>query len=111
MALSLAVVLSATPPVLLLDEPTRGLDYATKARLAVLPSPAVPAALTARLLALAEPGGPVPPRPGPLPSQPRMLNVPARPSASRPQGSRPAGRSSRSSSPPRSAGRWTTAPR
>ncbi len=36
MALSLAVVLSASPPVLLLDEPTRGLDYAAKARLAVL---------------------------------------------------------------------------
>ncbi|GAA0969493.1 Putative HMP/thiamine import ATP-binding protein YkoD [Nocardioides aquaticus] len=36
MALSLAVVLSATPPVLLLDEPTRGLDYAAKARLAAL---------------------------------------------------------------------------
>ena len=36
MALALGVVLSAAPPVLLLDEPTRGLDYAAKARLAVL---------------------------------------------------------------------------
>jgi energy-coupling factor transport system ATP-binding protein len=33
LALALAVVLAATPPVLLLDEPTRGLDYPTKARL------------------------------------------------------------------------------
>ncbi|MDP1876442.1 MAG: ATP-binding cassette domain-containing protein [Actinomycetota bacterium] len=32
--LVLCVVLSARPPVLLLDEPTRGLDYPTKARLA-----------------------------------------------------------------------------
>ncbi|RRR77533.1 AAA family ATPase, partial [Streptomyces sp. RP5T] len=29
----LAVVLTARPPLLLLDEPTRGLDYAAKARL------------------------------------------------------------------------------
>ena len=33
MALALAVVLTAGPPVLLLDEPTRGLDYTAKARL------------------------------------------------------------------------------
>ncbi|MGW4907765.1 ABC transporter ATP-binding protein [Streptomyces sp. NPDC004270] len=33
LALALAVVLTARPPLLLLDEPTRGLDYATKARL------------------------------------------------------------------------------
>ncbi|ARQ71027.1 ABC transporter ATP-binding protein [Streptomyces marincola] len=33
LALALAVVLAAAPPVLLLDEPTRGLDYAAKARL------------------------------------------------------------------------------
>ena len=33
LALALAVVLAARPAVLLLDEPTRGLDYATKARL------------------------------------------------------------------------------
>ncbi|MFF0293852.1 ABC transporter ATP-binding protein [Kitasatospora sp. NPDC004614] len=33
LALALAVVLAARPPVLLLDEPTRGLDYAAKARL------------------------------------------------------------------------------
>ncbi|MFE1882713.1 ABC transporter ATP-binding protein [Streptomyces diastatochromogenes] len=33
LALALAVVLSARPPLLLLDEPTRGLDYAAKARL------------------------------------------------------------------------------
>jgi anti-sigma factor RsiW len=73
-----------------------------KARLAVLPSPAVSAALTSRLLAMAEPGGPVPPTPGHLPSQPRMLNVPARladrPGNGRPQGSRPAGRADRASS-------------
>ncbi|QGV80864.1 ABC transporter ATP-binding protein [Streptomyces ficellus] len=34
LALALAVVLTARPPLLLLDEPTRGLDYAAKARLA-----------------------------------------------------------------------------
>ncbi|MDT0447341.1 ABC transporter ATP-binding protein [Streptomyces johnsoniae] len=33
LVLALAVVLAAAPPVLLLDEPTRGLDYAAKARL------------------------------------------------------------------------------
>jgi energy-coupling factor transport system ATP-binding protein len=33
LALALAVVLAAQPPVLLLDEPTRGLDYAAKKRL------------------------------------------------------------------------------
>jgi len=33
LALALAVVLTAAPPVLLLDEPTRGLDYPAKARL------------------------------------------------------------------------------
>ncbi|MFF0478570.1 ABC transporter ATP-binding protein [Streptomyces sp. NPDC004284] len=33
LALALAVVLSGRPPLLLLDEPTRGLDYAAKARL------------------------------------------------------------------------------
>lgn len=31
--LALAIVIAARPPVLLLDEPTRGLDYPTKARL------------------------------------------------------------------------------
>ncbi|QHC21326.1 ABC transporter ATP-binding protein [Streptomyces sp. GS7] len=36
LALALAVVLSARPPLLLLDEPTRGLDYAAKARLVEL---------------------------------------------------------------------------
>ncbi|MEV6009676.1 ATP-binding cassette domain-containing protein [Streptomyces sp. NPDC051976] len=34
LTLALAVVLTARPPLLLLDEPTRGLDYAAKARLA-----------------------------------------------------------------------------
>ncbi|MEU6236628.1 ATP-binding cassette domain-containing protein [Kitasatospora sp. NPDC047058] len=33
LTLALAVVLAARPPLLLLDEPTRGLDYAAKARL------------------------------------------------------------------------------
>ncbi|MET7702018.1 ATP-binding cassette domain-containing protein [Streptomyces sp. NPDC005485] len=33
LALALALVLTARPPLLLLDEPTRGLDYAAKARL------------------------------------------------------------------------------
>ncbi|MFX4294874.1 ABC transporter ATP-binding protein [Streptomyces bohaiensis] len=33
LVLALAVVLAAAPPLLLLDEPTRGLDYAAKARL------------------------------------------------------------------------------
>ncbi|MET7936931.1 ATP-binding cassette domain-containing protein [Streptomyces sp. NPDC005322] len=33
LALALAVILTARPPLLLLDEPTRGLDYAGKARL------------------------------------------------------------------------------
>jgi energy-coupling factor transport system ATP-binding protein len=34
LALALAVVLAPAPPLILLDEPTRGLDYAAKARLA-----------------------------------------------------------------------------
>ncbi|MGW7521499.1 ABC transporter ATP-binding protein [Streptomyces sp. NPDC054796] len=33
LALALAVILTARPPLLLLDEPTRGLDYAAKSRL------------------------------------------------------------------------------
>ena len=33
LALALAVILSARPPLVLLDEPTRGLDYLTKSRL------------------------------------------------------------------------------
>ena len=36
LALALAVVLAPAPPLVLLDEPTRGLDYSAKARLAVL---------------------------------------------------------------------------
>ncbi|MFG2792670.1 ABC transporter ATP-binding protein [Streptomyces sp. NPDC048419] len=36
LTLALAVVLTASPPLLLLDEPTRGLDYAAKARLVTL---------------------------------------------------------------------------
>ena len=70
-----------------------------KARLSVLPDPQVPVGLTARLLAMAEPGGPIPPRPSQLPTQPRVMGVPTRPTAARPQGSRPAGRSNRMSGP------------
>jgi anti-sigma factor RsiW len=66
-----------------------------KARLSVLPAPQVPSGLTARLLAMAEPGGPIPPRPSQLPTQPRVMGAPSRPTAARPQGSRPAGRSDR----------------
>ncbi|AYY13691.1 ATP-binding cassette domain-containing protein [Actinobacteria bacterium YIM 96077] len=36
LALALAVVLVARPPLVLLDEPTRGLDYAAKQRLAII---------------------------------------------------------------------------
>ncbi|MCM2388722.1 ABC transporter ATP-binding protein [Streptomyces albipurpureus] len=36
LALALAIVLTGRPPLLLLDEPTRGLDYAAKARLATI---------------------------------------------------------------------------
>ncbi|MEU5401792.1 ATP-binding cassette domain-containing protein [Streptomyces sp. NPDC005963] len=36
LALALAIVLTGRPPLLLLDEPTRGLDYAAKARLAAI---------------------------------------------------------------------------
>ncbi|MFE6160887.1 ABC transporter ATP-binding protein [Streptomyces sp. NPDC056486] len=36
LSLALAIVLTARPPLLLLDEPTRGLDYAAKARLVTL---------------------------------------------------------------------------
>ena len=36
LCLAIAVVLSAAPPVLLLDEPTRGLDYAAKRRLSAV---------------------------------------------------------------------------
>jgi energy-coupling factor transporter ATP-binding protein EcfA2 len=36
LALALAVILTARPPLLLLDEPTRGLDYAAKRRLAAI---------------------------------------------------------------------------
>ena len=36
LTLALAVVLAGSPPLVLLDEPTRGLDYAAKARLATL---------------------------------------------------------------------------
>ncbi|MFD5099905.1 ABC transporter ATP-binding protein [Streptomyces albidochromogenes] len=36
LALALAVVLTGRPPLMLLDEPTRGLDYAAKARLVAL---------------------------------------------------------------------------
>jgi len=70
-----------------------------KARLSVLPDPQVPDGLTARLLAMAEPGGPIPPRPSQLPTQPRVMGVPSRPTAARPQGTRPAGRSNRMSRP------------
>ncbi|MEU3843383.1 ATP-binding cassette domain-containing protein [Streptomyces sp. NPDC028635] len=36
LALALAVVLTARPPLVLLDEPTRGLDYAAKSRLVTI---------------------------------------------------------------------------
>ncbi|MBW5421195.1 ATP-binding cassette domain-containing protein [Streptomyces sp. BG9H] len=36
LALALAIVLTSRPPLLLLDEPTRGLDYAAKARLVTI---------------------------------------------------------------------------
>ena len=36
LSLALAVVLAAAPPLLLLDEPTRGLDYPSKQRLAAM---------------------------------------------------------------------------
>ena len=36
LALALSIILTARPPLLLLDEPTRGLDYAAKARLVAL---------------------------------------------------------------------------
>ncbi|MDV9177862.1 ATP-binding cassette domain-containing protein [Streptomyces sp. W16] len=36
LALALAIVLTARPPLLLLDEPTRGLDYAAKSRLVAI---------------------------------------------------------------------------
>ncbi|UYQ61841.1 ABC transporter ATP-binding protein [Streptomyces peucetius] len=36
LALALAIVLTGRPPLLLLDEPTRGLDYAAKARLVAI---------------------------------------------------------------------------
>jgi energy-coupling factor transport system ATP-binding protein len=36
LALALAVVIAPAPPLILLDEPTRGLDYAAKARLTAL---------------------------------------------------------------------------
>jgi hypothetical protein len=75
-----------------------------KSRLAALPTPEIPSSLTARLLAMAEPGGPIPPRPGRMPGGPRVSTVPRpaatvpdRPVAGRPQGSRPAGRVQRQS--------------
>jgi hypothetical protein len=78
-----------------------------KTRLSILPTPNVHAGLTARLLAMADPGGPIPPRPGHLPGQPRNTATPRpisasggpggseRPATGRPQGTRPAGRANR----------------
>jgi anti-sigma factor RsiW len=70
-----------------------------KSRLVALPAPEISTALIARLLAMAEPGGPIPPRPARLPGQPRpasaprpVATVPGRPTPGRPAASRPAGR-------------------
>jgi anti-sigma factor RsiW len=65
-----------------------------KARLAATASPAVPADLSARLRAIAEPGEPLPPWHPPMPggSRPAVLPAPGRRGSARPRSRRPAAR-------------------
>ncbi|HEU4674393.1 MAG TPA: hypothetical protein VFS29_00280 [Motilibacteraceae bacterium] len=77
-----------------------------KSLLASAPSPAVPDALTARLLAIADPGGPMPPRERPFPAGAQPLAAPPR-GTRRPAAGRPAARAGSS----RPGGRRLPVPR